>query len=91
MLPENEDSRLCLSKERTMTDCLNHRQRMSILEKIDANVTYTQCDSSKKIVRLDRSQEPTIHYGIIASGNSVVKDSVSRDEILHRLDKCILF
>lgn len=38
------------------------------------------------------SDMPKIHYGIIASGNSVVKDGITRDEILKRLeDKCICF
>lgn len=38
------------------------------------------------------SNMPKIHYGIIASGNSVVKDSIARDEILRRIeDKCICF
>ncbi|WYZ43686.1 hypothetical protein EsH8_VII_000122 [Colletotrichum jinshuiense] len=35
---------------------------------------------------------PTVHYGVIGSGNSVVKDGISRDEIVQRLgDKCICF
>ncbi|KAF9630029.1 nacht and ankyrin domain protein [Lasiodiplodia theobromae] len=38
------------------------------------------------------SETPKIHYGIIASGSSVVKDGIARDEILKRLDdKCICF
>ncbi|KAK0625692.1 hypothetical protein DIS24_g10969 [Lasiodiplodia hormozganensis] len=38
------------------------------------------------------SDIPKIHYGIIASGNSVVKDGIARDEILERIeDKCICF
>ncbi|KAB2570000.1 uncharacterized protein LTHEOB_2718 [Lasiodiplodia theobromae] len=38
------------------------------------------------------SEMPQIHYGIIASGNSVVKDGIARDEILKRIeDKCICF
>lgn len=38
------------------------------------------------------SDLPKIHYGIIASGNSVVKDGIARDEILKRMeDKCICF
>ncbi|KAL6901665.1 pfs domain-containing protein [Trichoderma evansii] len=50
------------------------------------------CDSTREIKRQDRSSDPMIHYGIIASGDLVIKDGVSRDEILHRLDeKCICF
>lgn len=59
---------------------------------IDVNRACAYCDPAKELKRKDRSSEPRIHYGIIASGNSVVKDGVSRDEILQRLpDKCICF
>ncbi|KAF9873496.1 hypothetical protein CkaCkLH20_08955 [Colletotrichum karsti] len=45
------------------------------------------CDLKKEIVRQKReSTEPEVHYGVIASGDSVVKGGVSRDEILRRLD-----
>ncbi|KAK1984922.1 LOW QUALITY PROTEIN: pfs domain-containing protein [Colletotrichum cereale] len=51
------------------------------------------CDPQKEIERrVRRSTEPVVHYGVIASGNSVLKDGVSRDEIVQRLgDKCICF
>ncbi|PKK48454.1 hypothetical protein CI102_7274 [Trichoderma harzianum] len=50
------------------------------------------CDSTKEIKRKDRSSKPAIHYGVIASGNSVIKDGVSRDEVLQRLEeRCICF
>ncbi|KAL0255181.1 hypothetical protein SLS55_009711 [Diplodia seriata] len=46
----------------------------------------------REIKRAERSTEPEIYYGVIASGDSVVKDGISRDEILQRLeDKCICF
>ena len=38
------------------------------------------CDSSRRVPRPSRqSNHPCIHYGTIASGNQVVKDSVTRD------------
>ncbi|EQB55388.1 hypothetical protein CGLO_04687 [Colletotrichum gloeosporioides Cg-14] len=51
------------------------------------------CDSSKEIKRQPRSStEPVIHYGVIVSGNLVVKDGVSRDKILQRIHpKCVCF
>ncbi|WQF89312.1 Putative NACHT nucleoside triphosphatase, P-loop containing nucleoside triphosphate hydrolase [Colletotrichum destructivum] len=51
------------------------------------------CDPWKEIERPERrSTDPVVHYGVIASGNSVIKDGISRDEIAQRLgDKCICF
>ncbi|OLN97084.1 hypothetical protein CCHL11_02167 [Colletotrichum chlorophyti] len=51
------------------------------------------CDPKKEIKRRERrSPDPFVHYGVIASGNSVVKDGISRDEIVQRLEnKCICF
>ncbi|KAK1838141.1 pfs domain-containing protein [Colletotrichum chrysophilum] len=51
------------------------------------------CDSGKEIGRPQRrSTDPVVHYGLVASGNSVVKDGVSRDDIVRRLgDKCLCF
>ncbi|KAL6808739.1 pfs domain-containing protein [Trichoderma camerunense] len=58
----------------------------------DQDSACQNCDSTKEIKRKDRSSKPAIHYGVIASGNLVVKDGVSRDEILRGLEeKCICF
>ena len=39
-----------------------------------------QCDNSKQVVRPPRpSEEPEVHYGLIASGNSVIKDARRRE------------
>ncbi|KKP03106.1 hypothetical protein THAR02_04774 [Trichoderma harzianum] len=58
----------------------------------DHDSACSHCDSTQEIKRKDRSSKPAIHYGVIASGNLVVKDGVSRDEILQRLEeKCICF
>ncbi|KAH8598562.1 hypothetical protein B0O99DRAFT_567007, partial [Bisporella sp. PMI_857] len=41
------------------------------------------CDSQQEVSRENRdSNEPEIHYGIIASGNTLVKDAATRDLIL---------
>ncbi|KAI9697073.1 MAG: hypothetical protein M1836_005035 [Candelina mexicana] len=44
----------------------------------------SQCDQSMLIPRQSRSPptEPKIHYGTIASGNSVIKDGISRDKLI---------
>ncbi|KAF4345634.1 vegetatible incompatibility het-E-1 [Fusarium beomiforme] len=45
------------------------------------------CDQSKLVQRgLRASNSPVIHYGAIASGNQVIKDSVTRDKLSHELD-----
>ncbi|KAL3468084.1 hypothetical protein BJX64DRAFT_298119 [Aspergillus heterothallicus] len=42
----------------------------------------TSCDQTKAISRKARdSAEPVIHYGIIASGNQVMKDATTRDRL----------
>jgi nucleoside phosphorylase len=46
----------------------------------NCNVTCDRCDSASKVCRPSReSTEPQVHYGIIASGNQVVKDAAVRD------------
>ncbi|TLD09766.1 hypothetical protein PspLS_11579 [Pyricularia sp. CBS 133598] len=51
------------------------------------------CDYRKEVKRPERrSTEPKIHYGVIASGNWVVKDGIFRDQIALNLgDGCICF
>jgi hypothetical protein len=42
------------------------------------------CDDSKKIFRPERTDDeddPAIHYGLIASGNKVIKDAIFRDKL----------
>jgi nucleoside phosphorylase len=49
--------------------------------------TCDECDQSKLESRKIRvSADPVIHYGAIASGNQVMKDAASRDEIARELD-----
>jgi nucleoside phosphorylase len=49
------------------------------------------CDREREIKRDERQYlDPVIHYGLIASGNTLVEDAVVRDEILQRLgDECL--
>lgn len=60
------------------------------------HVTYTHdslapdcvdCDAAMEVDRPSRpNNDPKIHYGIIASGNLVMKDGIKRDEIAQKLD-----
>jgi len=49
------------------------------------------CNSEEMIAREDRdSDEPEIHYGVIASGDMLVKDATIRDRIIQNAgDECI--
>ncbi|KAK6503788.1 hypothetical protein TWF481_008794 [Arthrobotrys musiformis] len=49
------------------------------------------CDNDQEIKREVRgSTDPEIHYGIIASGNTLVKDAATRDDILERVgEQCL--
>lgn len=51
------------------------------------------CDATEKLERDERdSTDPEIHYGIIASGNTLVKDAATRDKIIEDIDEeCICF
>jgi nucleoside phosphorylase len=45
------------------------------------------CDQSQLVIRPTRkTNEPVIHYGLIASGNQVMKDAKRRDSIAKELD-----
>ena len=48
------------------------------------------CDRSKIVNREPRTCETEIHYGLIASGNAVVKDATRRDEISEKLNGNVL-
>jgi hypothetical protein len=51
------------------------------------------CKSDRQIKRHERtSTDPEIHYGIVASGNTLIKDAVARDLLLRLTgEKCICF
>lgn len=53
-----------------------------------SGVTCGQCDSSQEVDREQRdSTDPEIHYGIIASGNILFKDSAARDSLWENTGK----
>jgi nucleoside phosphorylase len=51
------------------------------------------CDPIQEIPRTNReSTDPEIHYGVIASGNTMIKDATTRDSILRHIEEeCICF
>ncbi|KAL3297492.1 Pfs NACHT and Ankyrin domain protein [Colletotrichum asianum] len=51
------------------------------------------CKTDEEVQREERdSTDPEIHYGIIASGNTLVKDAAARDQILADIgEDCICF
>ena len=52
--------------------------------------TCSGCDVSQEIEREERdTTDPEIYYGLIASGNAVIKDSADRAEVLRRLGDCL--
>jgi nucleoside phosphorylase len=51
------------------------------------NVTCGHCDTSRLVDREARSSDaPIIHYGLIASGNQVMKHGDTRDQLRRELD-----
>ncbi|KAJ5040794.1 hypothetical protein NUH16_011086 [Penicillium rubens] len=54
-----------------------------------ASATCVDCDQSKLTLRPSRDhEESVIHYGLIASGNQVVKDGKQRDQLAQELGVC---
>jgi nucleoside phosphorylase len=49
---------------------------------IESEDTCMKCDKQQLVLREQRtSEEPEIHYGLIASGNKVMKDGRTRDDL----------
>jgi nucleoside phosphorylase len=59
----------------------------------DGAPTCNSCDLHQRIQRRDRSPDPdtVIHYGIIASGNQVMKNGEERDRISRELGGVLCF
>jgi nucleoside phosphorylase len=52
---------------------------------VESEDTCIQCDKHQLVHREHRtSDEPRIHYGLIASGNQVMKDGRTRDRFAHQ-------
>jgi nucleoside phosphorylase len=52
------------------------------VEAVDELDECQRCDPGKVLPRLPRvTEDPEIHYGIIASGNQVIKDALTRDRL----------
>ncbi|KAH6880688.1 nucleoside phosphorylase domain-containing protein [Thelonectria olida] len=50
------------------------------------------CDQTRRVQRpARRSTSPKIHYGLIASGDSVIKRSKRRDEVLEKVGEVLCF
>jgi nucleoside phosphorylase len=59
---------------------------------LDAGTTHcNNCDPKEEVKRSPRhSDMPEVHYGVIASGNTLVKDTATRDRILELVgDSCL--
>ncbi|KAL4752451.1 hypothetical protein BDW72DRAFT_171301 [Aspergillus terricola var. indicus] len=53
----------------------------------EAGPNCSQCDQTRLVKRVSReNQEPYPHYGLIASGNQVIKDAARRDALAQGLD-----
>ena len=51
-----------------------------------SSLDCSQCDRSQVVNRIPRkSREPQIHYGLVASGNQVIKDAKTRDSLAQKL------
>ncbi|KAF3925745.1 hypothetical protein ABW20_dc0100302 [Dactylellina cionopaga] len=77
---EEEDGRFYYPGQDT--DRLFHGNYLHIPGKGRQRDTCDACDASNVIIRTKRQHgHPHVHYGIIASGNQVMKDGVKRDKI----------
>jgi nucleoside phosphorylase len=53
----------------------------------EGGATCRKCDSNQVVERVERrGTHPRIHYGTIASGNAVIKDGTTREQLREELD-----
>jgi nucleoside phosphorylase len=65
----------------------NDRLYQADYDHVSDENTCESCDRTKLIRRPDREHcEPVVHYGIIASGNQVMKHGITRDRLKADLD-----
>ncbi|PNP85997.1 hypothetical protein FNYG_01053 [Fusarium nygamai] len=82
----NANSRFMTKGRRNYTHPGNTNGRLykSEYSHVDG-ATCSECDSTWEIEREEReSADPEIHYGIVASGDSLIKDSATRDKLWER-------
>lgn len=61
-------------------------------EHVGSGDTCKNCDSGRQIGRPARDGNgPIIHYGLIASGNQVIKHAITRDKLREELDGILCF
>ncbi|KAF3082939.1 hypothetical protein TWF102_001030 [Orbilia oligospora] len=76
---ENKDDRFSYPNTE---DHLYHANYSHIEGTSRQRYTCAKYDSSQRVVREEREHDnPVVHYGIIASGNQVIKDAIARDKI----------
>ena len=80
------------AKYPTMTAEFTHRGRQqdqlfeAQYEHIESEDTCERCDPSRLVIRSTRARsDPVIHYGLIASGNQVMKHGGTRDRLAREL------
>lgn len=73
-------------------DCANDRLFPTTYHHVRGEKNCGRCESDMEIKRPVRDTwHPEFHYGVIASGNTLVKDSIHRDELVERVPGCICF
>lgn len=82
-----------ISRNPTMRDRFTYRgARQDLLfdseyDHRESENTCDKCDTSRLVARSTRpGHDPVIHYGLIASGNQVVKRGRTRDELAREID-----
>ncbi len=53
--------------------------------------TCESCDATQSLQRSPRSLDPAIHYGVIASGNQIIRNGIERDRISRELGGVLCF
>ena len=68
-------------RKRVDNDIFDEEETMEEEDKEDSALCCQYCDRTKTIKRNPRKTKIKIHYGVVASGNSVIKDARQREEI----------
>ena len=57
----------------------------------EGGATCDKCNKNRLVVREPRTQEVLVHYGVIASGNQVMRNGVERDKVSTELGGVLCF